>query len=132
MAAYSKPKPLGGERLRSPLPILDVHRGRLTIRTRRRCRRIMMRRAEYHPRRPRPAVAAPAGNCRRARQHSRHLIQMRLMKHWQPLLTGSLAERARQVVDEIAAVLAPAPALPSGAHRRAGDPEGSERAAGGG
>jgi hypothetical protein len=36
---------------------------------------------------------------------------MRLMKSWQPLLTGSLAERARQVVDEIAAALAPAPPL---------------------
>jgi hypothetical protein len=32
------------------------------------------------------------------------------MKSWQPLLTGSLAERARRVVDEIAAVLAPGPA----------------------
>jgi hypothetical protein len=35
---------------------------------------------------------------------------MRLMKSWQPLLTGPLAERARQAVDEIAAALAPAPA----------------------
>src|ERR1700688_1895526 len=133
MAAYSKPKPLGGERLRSPLPILDAHRGRVTIRTRRRCRRIMMRRAEYHPRRRRPPVAAPAGTCRRARQHSRHLIQMRLMKHWQPLLTGSLAERARQVVDEIAAVLAPAPAAAAGADQRPdvpGDPEPTAAATG--
>jgi lantibiotic biosynthesis protein len=38
---------------------------------------------------------------------------MRLMKSWRPLLTGPLAERARQVVDEIAAALAPAPVLPS-------------------
>jgi hypothetical protein len=32
------------------------------------------------------------------------------MKTWQPLLTGTLAERARQVVDEIAAILSPASA----------------------
>jgi lantibiotic biosynthesis protein len=31
------------------------------------------------------------------------------MKGWQPLLSGTLAERARQAVDEIAAALAPAP-----------------------
>ena len=45
------------------------------------------------------------------------------MKSWQPLLTGSLAERARQAVDEIAAILAPAPALQAGAG------EGPDRAA---
>jgi hypothetical protein len=34
------------------------------------------------------------------------------MNSWKPLLTGALAERARQVVDEIAGVLAPPPAAP--------------------
>lgn len=51
---------------------------------------------------------------------------MRLMKGWQPLLTGSLAERARQAVDEIAAALAPAPGAATGTDQRPdvpGDPE---------
>lgn len=50
------------------------------------------------------------------------------MKSWQPLLTGSLAERARQAVDEIAAALAPAPAPAAGPDRRPdvlADPEGT-------
>jgi len=51
------------------------------------------------------------------------------MKSWQPLLTGALAERARQAVDEIAAVLAPAPAPPAGTDRRPDGPEDPERAA---
>jgi hypothetical protein len=51
---------------------------------------------------------------------------MRLMKSWQPLLTGSLAERARQVVDEIAAVLAPAPPAAAGADQRPDVPEDPE------
>src|ERR1700688_2018746 len=50
---------------------------------------------------------------------------MLLMKSWQPLLTGSLAERARQAVDEIAAALAPAPA--AGTDQRSNVPEGPER-----
>jgi class I lanthipeptide synthase len=52
---------------------------------------------------------------------------MRLMKSWQPLLTGSLAERARQVVDEIAAALTPAPAAAAGTDQRPDVPEGPER-----
>ena len=55
------------------------------------------------------------------------------MKSWQPLLTGSLAERARQAVDEIAAVLAPAPAAAPGADQRPDvpeDPESTTAAAG--
>jgi lantibiotic biosynthesis protein len=51
------------------------------------------------------------------------------MKSWQPLLTGALAERARQAVDEIAAVLAPAPAPTGGNPRRPDGPEDPERAA---
>jgi hypothetical protein len=37
------------------------------------------------------------------------------MKSWQPLLTGELAERARRVVEEIAAALAPGPSSPTNA-----------------
>jgi hypothetical protein len=40
------------------------------------------------------------------------------MKRWQPLLTGELAERARRVVEEIAAVLDPGSASPSHADPR--------------
>jgi lantibiotic biosynthesis protein len=52
------------------------------------------------------------------------------MKSWRPLLTGALAERARQAVDEIAAALAPAPApAPTGGNRwRPDGPEDPERA----
>jgi len=48
------------------------------------------------------------------------------MKSWHPLLTGSLAERARQAVDEIAAVLAPAPAAAAGADQRPDVPQDPE------
>ncbi len=48
------------------------------------------------------------------------------MKSWQPLLTGSLAERARQAVDEIAAALAPAPAA-VGTAQRSDVPEEPQR-----
>jgi len=48
------------------------------------------------------------------------------MKGWQPLLTGSLAERARLAVDEIAAVLTPAPAPAAGTDRRPDVPGGPE------
>jgi len=41
------------------------------------------------------------------------------MKSWKPVLTGALAERARQVVEEIAAVLAAAAAAPDGEVRGA-------------
>jgi lantibiotic biosynthesis protein len=50
------------------------------------------------------------------------------MKGWQPLLTGSLAERARQAVDEIAAALAPSPEGATGVDPRPdvpGEPEGT-------
>src|SRR5260370_3225027 len=56
---------------------------------------------------------------------------MRLMKRWRPLLAGSLAERARQVVDEIATVPAPARARWAGTHQRPDAPEDPERRAAG-
>jgi hypothetical protein len=55
------------------------------------------------------------------------------MKGWQPLLTGSLAERARQAVDEIAIAIAPASAAAAGSDQRPdvpGDPERSPAKAG--
>ena len=51
------------------------------------------------------------------------------MKSWQPLLTGSLAERARQVVDEIAAILAAAPATPTATRQGPDHAADSARAA---
>ena len=43
------------------------------------------------------------------------------MSRWQPLLKGALAERARQAVEEIAGVLAPAPAAPDAPEEQAAD-----------
>jgi hypothetical protein len=52
------------------------------------------------------------------------------MQSWRPLLTGPLAERAWQVVDEIAAVLAPLPASPDSTGGLAKSSESPESAAG--
>ena len=51
------------------------------------------------------------------------------MKGWQPLLTGALAERARQAVDEIAAALAPAPGAARGTAQLPDGPGDPERTA---